>query len=534
MVERAMMLSETPKRHESGILNNQEDSIIFNKSSIQRGLFRSTSLKKYNVSIQKNQSTAQDDLFMKPDPTKVTGMRHGSYDKLNDKGYVPEETVVVNGDIIIGKVSPIQPSGNNNKIYKDSSEVYKSHASGAIDKVYTGIFNNDGYEMMKCRVRSMRLPTIGDKFCKAVTVNVDVLTYKGWKKLVDITKDDLIATLHEGKYLKYDKPIDVYRFGYYGKIYKLRSQQVDLDVTIDHELYVKKRDKENFELVPAEEMMGKRYRLKKDCENNNKEIEYITLPEYKNGSIIIPEWKIKYDDFLDLLGIFVSDGYVYIDGNTKYITIVGEKQRKIDHIHDVAKRLGVNVISGKDKDTTLNDMELGSSHRIHSIQLVNYLEPLSVGAINKFLPDYVWKLSQRQARLLLVSLISGDGSHNNQGSECYYTSSKRLADDVMRLAIHAGWSGSIKLIRPKGSKYKIETRKGKSEGVTNADALSVRIIKSKNEPEVNHGHRKTQKGQSESTYHYCGDVMCLEVPSHVFMIRQNNKNVFVGNCSRHG
>lgn len=102
---------------------------------------------------------------MKPDPTKVTGMRHGSYDKLNDKGYVPEETVIVNGDIIIGKVSPIQPSGNNNKIYKDSSEVYKSHAPGVIDKVYTGIYNNEGYEMMKCRVRSQRYPTIGDKFC---------------------------------------------------------------------------------------------------------------------------------------------------------------------------------------------------------------------------------------------------------------------------------------------------------------------------------------------------------------------------------
>ncbi len=85
-------------------------------------MFRSTSLKKYITSIQKNQSTAQDDLFMKPDPTKVTGMRHGSYDKLNDRGFVPEETQIVNGDIIIGKVSPIQPSGNNNKIYKDSSE----------------------------------------------------------------------------------------------------------------------------------------------------------------------------------------------------------------------------------------------------------------------------------------------------------------------------------------------------------------------------------------------------------------------------
>lgn len=145
--------------------DNQEDSIIFNKSAIDRGLFRSTSLKKAISIIQKNQSTSQDDVFMKPDETKVTGMRHGSYDKLNFKGYVPEETTIYNGDIILGKVSPIQPIGNSNKTYKDSSEVYKSHAPGVVDKVYTDIQNHEGYDMRKMRIRSERVPMIGDKFC---------------------------------------------------------------------------------------------------------------------------------------------------------------------------------------------------------------------------------------------------------------------------------------------------------------------------------------------------------------------------------
>lgn len=102
---------------------------------------------------------------MKPDPTKVTGMRHGSYDKLNDRGFVPEETKIENGDIIIGKVSPIQPVGNSNKTFKDNSEVYRAHASAVIDKVYTNIYNSDGYEMRKVRTRSDRKPRPGDKFC---------------------------------------------------------------------------------------------------------------------------------------------------------------------------------------------------------------------------------------------------------------------------------------------------------------------------------------------------------------------------------
>ena len=63
------------------------------------------------------------------------------------------------------KVSPIQPVGNSNKLFKDSSEHYKATVAGTVDKVYTDIFNHEGYEMRKVRVRSERVPMIGDKFC---------------------------------------------------------------------------------------------------------------------------------------------------------------------------------------------------------------------------------------------------------------------------------------------------------------------------------------------------------------------------------
>jgi len=180
-------------------------------------------------------------------------------------------------------------------------------------------------------------------------------------------------------------------------------------------------------------------------------------------------------------------------------------------------------------------LNLGCNHRIKSKTLYELFKPLNVGAICKYLPDNVFNLNIRQSRVLLESLISCDGSHNKQGSECYYTSSKTLANDVMRLAIHAGWSGSIKTIREEGTKWEISRPDGSlSEGVLNADTLSVRIIKTKNEPEMNHGHVHQQTGQSEEIYDYDGMVGCLEVPSHVFMIRQNNKNVWIGNCSRHG
>ena len=143
---------------------NQEDSIIFNEAAVKRGLFKADTLKKDHSEILKNPSTSQDDIFIKPDPNKVTGMKQGNYNKLNEKGFAPEETVISNQDVIIGKVSPIQPTGNNNKVYKDNSKQFKSNVDGVIDRVHTNVYNSDGYEMINVRIRMEREPVIGDKF----------------------------------------------------------------------------------------------------------------------------------------------------------------------------------------------------------------------------------------------------------------------------------------------------------------------------------------------------------------------------------
>jgi len=142
---------------------NQEDSMILNQSAIDRGIFRADTLKKYHSEIDKNPSTNQDDIFTKPDKNKVADMKQGNYSKLNDKGVCPEETEITNEDFIIGKVSPIQPTGDSNKVYKDSSEIFKSNVDGVIDRVHTGVYNAEGYEMYNVRVRMERIPVIGDK-----------------------------------------------------------------------------------------------------------------------------------------------------------------------------------------------------------------------------------------------------------------------------------------------------------------------------------------------------------------------------------
>ena len=257
----------------------------------------------------KNPSTSQDDIFTKPDPNKVTGLKQGNYSKLNDQGFVPEETEIYNNDIIVGKISPIQPTGNNNKVYKDNSEQFKSNVDGVIDRVHTGIYDAEGYEMYNVRVRMERKPIMGDKFC--LTNLVDVLTINGWFNITEITKDHLVAVLDANKKsIIYEHPLEVYTFDYDSKIdglmYQLKSKLVDLTVTPNHRMWIKENDEYNFKLA-------------KDC--YKKDVTYnismdSNLEEYTINETDMEEW-IDYKGTVHCLT--VSTGIFMVRENGKSV-----------------------------------------------------------------------------------------------------------------------------------------------------------------------------------------------------------------------
>ena len=83
-----------------------------------------------------------------------------NYDKLGDDGFVPKNTYVCDGDIIVGKVIPIK--GNKQYNYKDSSVNIRYSEEGYIDDKYIDT-NSEGYKFCKVKIRSIRIPMIGDK-----------------------------------------------------------------------------------------------------------------------------------------------------------------------------------------------------------------------------------------------------------------------------------------------------------------------------------------------------------------------------------
>ena len=143
---------------------NQEDSIIFNQGALDRGLFNATIY--HSDKDEDKKIHGDEEIRCKPDITKTKGMKFGNYNKLNSKGVIPENTLVENKDIILGKVIPIKENRNDHtKVikYQDHSKAHRTTEECYIDKNYVHR-NGDGYMFAKVRIRTNRKPTIGDKF----------------------------------------------------------------------------------------------------------------------------------------------------------------------------------------------------------------------------------------------------------------------------------------------------------------------------------------------------------------------------------
>ncbi|KAK1217534.1 DNA-dependent RNA polymerase II [Marasmius sp. AFHP31] len=106
--------------------------------------------------------------FQKPLRENTLRMKHGTYDKLEDDGLIAPGTRVRGEDIIIGKTAPIPPDseelGHRMRTHsrRDVLTPLKSTESGIVDQVLITT-NSEGQKFVKVRVRSTRIPQIGDK-----------------------------------------------------------------------------------------------------------------------------------------------------------------------------------------------------------------------------------------------------------------------------------------------------------------------------------------------------------------------------------
>jgi ribosomal protein L37AE/L43A len=549
---------------------NQEDSVMINRAAIDRGLFRSCFFRTYKDEEKKNQASGEEERFCIPDAGQTKHMKLANYNKLGPDGIVPENTYVGNDDILIGKVVPLRlravegavASGVSHsslasmsaaaasaaveaaggKRFRDSSKMLRNNETGFVDKIYRGR-NSEGFSFVKIRVRSERVPTIGDKFC-CYSSDSEVLTSHGWVKFPELTMDHEVATLmgEKNNRLEYRKPLEVMQYDYEGKMYEVDSNQVSLSVTPNHRMWTGDRDGNNWNIQLAEEVYGKRRKYIKNVEEwvpphegrpaefsylNEKGEECEEAQEFVIRDDVDGTLRMKMDDWLTFFGIWMAEGCTL---RTWGVSIAAHKPRVKEALDRVCTNMGFDI--HKHKDDASDDTR--NAWCISEKTLVKYIVPLSVGAVGKSLPSWVWHLTSVQCRTLIAGMMLGDGHTMENGTRRYYTSSAQLADDFQRLCLHAGYSGNS-TVRIKAGTERVIKKEGREGEIikSTADAWHITIVEKQNTPLVNKNIKPDGSGRVDRYVDYKGKVYCCRTEGvGVIYVRRNGLPVWCGQ-SRH-
>lgn len=142
---------------ESGIIDNQEDSLIISKAAVERGLFDGSKFTFYKAELEQKEQLGN------PDVTKTEGIKSANYGKLVD-GVVQRGMHINEDDVLIGKYLAVpKGSGRDAKsVYVDRSIVYKDTEEAIVQNVVIDR-NEDAMRFAKVGLRKIRPLAVGDK-----------------------------------------------------------------------------------------------------------------------------------------------------------------------------------------------------------------------------------------------------------------------------------------------------------------------------------------------------------------------------------
>ena len=148
--------------------NNQEDSIILNQASVDRGLFHSTTRHTFHCTMK----TADNEEFCIPP------IRNSDYDysMLDENGIIRNRSIVENKTVLVGKIKTLDRFERLDRVFRhngtaknniqECSLIASNKDFGQVVRI---IVEDMSYgKLVKIVVQRLNVPEIGDKFCSAM------------------------------------------------------------------------------------------------------------------------------------------------------------------------------------------------------------------------------------------------------------------------------------------------------------------------------------------------------------------------------
>jgi DNA-directed RNA polymerase II subunit RPB2 len=159
---------------------NQEDSIILNGSSVERGMFNVSYFKSVVDTEDENLQSDTKVVFDNPVKLKKEGknidFKRANWDIIDENGLPKINKYISEHDCYLGKVNietkhigttddVIFNDQGLQKFYKDKSKIADKTVSGTVDKVLR--YDKNGLDQVKIRLRKFRIPEPGDKMASS-------------------------------------------------------------------------------------------------------------------------------------------------------------------------------------------------------------------------------------------------------------------------------------------------------------------------------------------------------------------------------
>jgi hypothetical protein len=348
--------------------------------------------------------------------------------------------------------------------------------------------------------------------------STEFLTKSGWKKFDDIYEEESLGTvdIKTGK-LEWQKSSQRVDKEYSGYLYDINTYGSRITITENHNVLTSpchrnrengystsyEEDKSEWSITPLSQLL----------EGNRSHFHIRICPESNNT-----EYSSITDEFLTLCGLFLSDGT--LNFRDKRVKSVNLSQVSVEKFFQLADSL-IGHFNLKRYDYKKESVWIGHG------EIAKEIYSFCGHAKKKHLPYFFSSLSTRQVEVFWEALIAGDGHIKPEG-EVYYTSVKRLADEIHAMltvaGIHAVVYGPYKQVTLFGESVQYHVyrpKNGEYVKVLNTGRLLFDGQTTKNSKD---GYPVKQRKVSNCR------VVCFTVPNGTLITRNKGKVAIQGNC----
>ncbi len=366
--------------------------------------------------------------------------------------------------------------------------------------------------------------------------DTEVLTNCGWKFFKDLNGDELFYSINpDTQVVELIPATSRIVKEHNGKMISVNSQSISLLTTPEHNNLVSydwEKENRKFVLDKAINMDGhKNISMMKSCDyvvasdlRDNFIIEEVNNKQFHPNGEIYKEISVPMEEALQLIGFYLADGSLFHHGkhDTTKCGITLSKGNK-----NTLLKYKAIIDSWLDTDCKIYYNNHGCYNLVvYSPQLYSLFKPQGT-AVHKYIPEFIWELPKGKLQYLYKGLLDGD-CNNRNGHITFCTSSKKLADDIQRLLLHLGFSGTIGINDKKtisegfdceGSPYSIKS-------INTGYVISVNCCK--NTPFI---VQYNDTGKTITEEEYSGLVYCVELEkNHTLYVRRKGRCVWSGNC----